>query len=189
VHVPDIPPRLLVIGPCLCLVIVVACDRMLRAQLSLPVGGTLDATGHFATGAIVACAAWALNVRLPWFWVLVGSVVVDVDHFLVWFDVIDRFDSTSRGVLHTLASVWLVLALAACLPRYRDALVALAVGIASHLFRDLGTGTVQIAWPVLDTLRAISHRGYLLALASLAAIPVLAGLRDMVDNLRDTQSG
>jgi inner membrane protein len=173
----------------MCLLIVLVCDRLLRAPLSLPVGGTLDATGHLATGAIFACTAWALNFRLPWLWVLVGSVVVDLDHFLVWFDVIDRSDSTSRSVFHTLASVWLVLALAACLPRQRDMLVALAIGVASHLFRDLGTGTVQIAWPVLDTLRAISHRGYLLALISLGVIPVLAGLRDMVDNLRDTNSG
>jgi inner membrane protein len=109
--------------------------------------GVLDEPAHLLTAAIVL-AALPAAARLNWPWALAGAVLIDLDHIplYVWGDAVEG--DGGRPGTHSLATVLLLLGLAALLPRGRTALTGLAVGVSLHLVRDVATGPgIPLAWP------------------------------------------
>jgi inner membrane protein len=145
------------------LVFIVADVASMIAGDSFLPGGPLDEVAHLGTAVIIL---WALGPRVcrPALWpvVLVATVAVDVDH------IPDRLGApwltagTPRPYTHSLLTILLVLLLASALRRHRDVLLAVALGLSIHFFRDLaepGHG-VSLLWPVSDRAASLPHAAY-----------------------------
>lgn len=146
----------------------------------LPVVGLLDEPAHLATAALFLVAFLPARARAVVPWALAGAVLIDLDHlpFYLWGAL--TTDDAGRPLTHSLATV-LVLATAGVLAgaltagRARTALVGLALGVALHLVRDLGTGPgVPLWWPVSGHGVLLPYVTYA---ALTAAVAVVAGAR------------
>ena len=129
--------------------------------------GIFDWTGHLATGLVlVAALRPPLRVAAA---ILAWSVLIDVDHLPSKAGVDVLTTTTERPVTHSLLVV-LVLLAAAGLTR-SGVLLGSAVGLAGHLFRDMGTGDagVPLLWPLSDDAAIVPFWLYVLALALTAA--------------------
>jgi membrane-bound metal-dependent hydrolase YbcI (DUF457 family) len=129
--------------------------------------GVFDWTGHLATGIVlIAVLRPPRGVAAA---ILVWSVVIDVDHLPSKAGVDLLTTSTERPVTHSLLLV-LVLLAAAGLAR-SGVLLGSAIGLAGHLFRDMGTGDagVPLLWPLSDGAAVVPFWLYVLVLALTAA--------------------
>ncbi|MBV9807032.1 MAG: metal-dependent hydrolase [Solirubrobacterales bacterium] len=135
-------------------------------------GGPLDELAHVLTTLLVF---WALGSRarerfmLP---ALIASVVIDVDHIpdrfgVEWFTV-----GTPRPYTHSLLLILVVVALAVAWSRRRDVLLAVAIGLAIHFFRDMGEGDsgVALLWPFTDHAFQYSHGVYVAVMVAFVLI-------------------
>ncbi len=118
------------------------------SHLGFPALGLLDEPAHAATAILVLAA---LKPGHPLQWLIaffVGAVGIDLDHVPLLFGS-DAFSSgTGRPYTHSLLTVALALGLAAATPRGRSVVLAFALGLVTHLSRDLATGGgVALLWP------------------------------------------
>jgi inner membrane protein len=133
----------------------------------------LDWTNHLLTTLFIVWATrWLIGERQIAA-ALVASVVIDVDHIpgrLGW-NILTA--GTSRPYSHSLTTVVVLLVIAAVHPRSRNWASGAALGVASHLWRDLaepqGAG-VALLWPVSDRTLTTPSRLYLASIAVLAMI-------------------
>ena len=136
---------------------------------SVLVLGLLDESAHLATSWIVLAAFLPRRARRLFPWALVGSVVIDVDHVpLYLWDALAAAPG-ARPVTHSLLTV-AVLALAGVAvgtrSRLRAPLLGLALGVALHLVRDVGTGPgVPLLWPAGPATLVVPYAAYLLVVA------------------------
>jgi inner membrane protein len=111
--------------------------------------GPIDEGAHLATAVLTLLAVGRLVVAPRRFYVaaLVASVALDLDHVPAY---LSGQAETARPVTHSLATVAAVLAVAALVPRHRVLLVGVAVGLGTHLVRDVTEGTpgVRMLWPL-----------------------------------------
>jgi inner membrane protein len=138
---------------------------------SVAVQAPLDWTAHEATTLLII---WALVPALsakqlaP---ALVASVAIDVDHIpgqlgYDWFSV-----GTSRPYTHSLLTILVLLGAAALSDRRRAVLLGVALGVASHLWRDLAepaSSGVALFWPISTRTCHTPSMLYLLSIALLA---------------------
>ncbi len=145
-------------------VVFVAADvaSMIAGDSFFP-GGPLDEIAHLSTMIIIL---WALGPRVcrPTLWpaALVASVAIDVDHIPDRLGARWLTDGTPRPYTHSLLTVMLVLLLAWGWRRHRDVLLAIALGIGVHFFRDLaepGNG-VALLWPLSNRGVSVPHALY-----------------------------
>ncbi len=165
--------------PALLLLLVVAVDA-LRAQVpySLLVDALTDELAHLATAALVLTALtdlrWQVAQRRFAAAVLVASVVIDVDHLLLYAHV-PHVDAGGRPFSHSLATVVVLTAVGLAVPKWRPLVLGASTGVALHLLRDLGTGPgVPLWWPLTD---ASVRMPYALQLGVLSVCVLVAGLR------------
>lgn len=134
--------------------------------------GLLDEPAHLATTVLVLSAVARTAGSRLWAWALVGSVLIDLDHVpfhLGWDPIVSP---VGRPVTHSLIVVAALLACAGA-RRWRTAALGLALGVVSHLLRDLATGPgVPLVWPLSDTGVAVPYAVYwsVLVLAALVAL-------------------
>jgi inner membrane protein len=133
----------------------------------------LDWTNHLLTTLFIVWALRPLIGRPQLVPALVASVVIDADHIpgrLGW-DILTA--GTSRPYTHSLTTVAVLTALALVRPRWRGWASGAALGVASHLWRDLaeprGAG-VALFWPVSDRTITTPPSAYLGSIAILAAV-------------------
>ena len=146
-----------------------------RAGGSVIPGGLLDETAHVLTALIVL---WALGPRV-WERVavpaLVASVVIDLDHVPgeLGHDFLTR--GTSRPYTHSLLSIAVVLAMTGAWRSRRDAMLAIALGLAIHFWRDMSEADTGVAllWPFSKHSFTLSHSGYLVVMALFCAAAAL----------------
>jgi membrane-bound metal-dependent hydrolase YbcI (DUF457 family) len=154
----------------------IACADLIAWRVSPSIGawGVLDETAHAATAFIVLAAFGTRFRRRTVLAVVVGAVVLDVDHIpgLVGWHFLD--DGAPRPYTHSLLGAAIALAVALAVAR-RVGPLALAVwgAIALHLWRDLaepdGPG-VSLLWPLTDRAFTIGYLWYIVPLAVAAAI-------------------
>jgi membrane-bound metal-dependent hydrolase YbcI (DUF457 family) len=144
-----------------------------RAGTAIIRQAPLDWIDHLLTTMFVV---WAVR---PWFrerWLvpaLVASVVIDADHIpgkLGW-EILTA--GSPRPYTHSLAAVVVLLALAAPRWRGRKAAFGAAIGVCSHLWRDLAepqTSGVSLLWP------ATRHVMHTPAAVYLGSVGALAGI-------------
>lgn len=137
---------------------------------SLLVLGLLDEPAHLATAWLFLAAFLPVQARTTWLWALIGAVAIDVDHVPLYLWHVGAADPNSRPVTHSLATVVLLVVIAAVAShRLRAPLLGVALGTVLHFVRDLAEGPgVPLLWPFDATNVTLPHGTYLLVLAVVA---------------------
>jgi hypothetical protein len=138
---------------------------------SVALQAPLDWTAHEATTLLIVWAlvpALSVEQLAP---ALVASVAIDVDHIpgKLGYDWLTA--GTSRPYTHSLLTVVVLLGAASLSNRRRAALLAIAVGVTSHLWRDLAEPArsgVALFWPISTRTYHTPSMIYLLSIALLA---------------------
>jgi inner membrane protein len=168
--------------PLAALALVVLLDAVSDAtDPPLPVLGLLDEPAHLATAWIFLATFLSVRARRLLPWALAGSVLIDLDHVPLYLWNALAAAPGARPVTHSLLTV-AVLAVAGAVAgprsRLRVPLLGLALGVALHLVRDLGTGPgVPLLWPAGPAKVLVPYAAYLLVLAGVA---VAATMRRVV---------
>lgn len=136
-----------------------------------------DEAAHIATGLLGLAAvgvSFPLGVVIA---VLVGSLLIDLDHLPHVFGSHLLEHGTPRPYTHTIVTVALLVAVALVI---RDRRWRLLVGVAGlalalHFFRDMaepGGPGVSLLWPFSDHAFSVPYPWYAGALAAFAALAV-----------------
>jgi inner membrane protein len=176
VSAPRSPRLLRVAAPMLACLSVAALDLILAARpWSIPAEGALDEVAHLLTAWIVLNACARGRTR-AWPWVLLGAVVIDLDHIPLYLGM-PVAAAGGRPVTHSLVTVLVLLAVAGAVRPVRAVSSALAAGVVLHLLRDAATGPgVPLLWLVSDANAHVPHGAYLLLLGVLALLSVVIEL-------------
>lgn len=147
---------------------------------TLTMHGIHDWIGHLITALVLAIGVRALRLPIPAWSILIGGIVIDLGHLPQMLGYIGALEGSTRNGSHSLAVV-AILALLGFLDRNRAHVwLGIAMGAASHLWRDMGTGTVALLWPLTDTVYGTTYHRYLAVLAGMAIAMVgSAGLLDI----------
>lgn len=158
------------------LVAVVALDLVAgAASWGVPVTALLDEPAHLLTAWLLLRALLPERYAALWPWALVGAVAIDVDHVPLYLWHVGTATGSGRPVTHSLATVLGLLVLAAARSRLRVPLLGLAVGLGTHLVRDLATGPgVPLLWPLQPTSVVVP---YVVYLGVLVLVVVASGCR------------
>lgn len=158
--------------------IIVFIDIVLLASTRLSVHGASDEVAHALTALLWGSLALSagLPVILPV--VALGGMFPDLDHVPMILYQMPSLPHTSRSVLHTLLVILIFLALAWRFRRWRRVWGSMALGVASHLARDMATGTVILFWPVSGHPFSIPYLAYLGTLAVCVVVPALLPRRE-----------
>lgn len=142
--------------------------RLEPDHASLTIHGLYDELGHLVTALVAAIGIRSLRLPVPIWAVLLGGLVLDMGHVMSIMGYVNALEGSSRNGSHSLA----VVALLACLGfldrRRANTWLGIAIGAVSHLWRDMGTGTVALMWPLTETVYGTSYSRYLAVLAGMA---------------------
>lgn len=134
----------------------------------------LDWINHLLTTLFIVWATGRLIGRRQLVPALVASVVIDADHIPGYLGSHVLTAGTHRPYTHSLLTILVLLAIALGCPRWRWWASGAALGVASHLWRDLaepqGAG-VALWWPASD--RAVTTPAWLY-LGSIGALALVA---------------
>ncbi len=161
-----------------CAATVAVADLLLwKTDLPLLGDGLLDELAHVATALLFVAAVRPTIPRDFLAGLIVGAVLIDVDHVPVHFGWNGLEPGGSRPYPHSLLTVAVVsVAALVARGRWRTALTAAAIGLVAHFFRDLaepgqnGAG-VMLLWPASDHPFTLP---YVVQAAALAVAAVLA---------------
>lgn len=123
-------------------------DITLLATQRMVVHGTADETAHVFTALLWGALALSAGVPMLLPIVALGGMFPDLDHVPMFLVGMKSLPHTSRSVLHTLLVILIFVALAWVNRRWRWVWGSMALGVASHLARDMATGTVILFWPL-----------------------------------------
>lgn len=136
-------------------------DRFLLDRRPLALHGLADELGHLLTAYVWLGLAEAAGLAVSPLAVLAGGVAIDLDHLPLILRIAHAPAGTSRPVSHSLLTVLVLLALAGADRQRRRVWASLALGVASHLVRDLGTGAVPLFWPLPSAPIGMPYECYL----------------------------
>ncbi len=151
-----------------CLLAIVALRILEPEDETLLVHGVYDELGHLLTALVAGIGVRALRLPVPLWSVLLGGVVLDLGHVLQMMGYVNALEGSSRSGSHSIAVVILLACLDFLDRRRANIWLGIAIGAVSHLWRDMGTGTVALMWPVTDTVYGTLYRRYLAGLAGMA---------------------
>ena len=137
--------------------------------------GVMDETAHVVTAVIVLSQAARTVPLVVFVGVLVGAVVIDLDHIPMELGLDALTADGRRPYTHSLVSVAALGLACLAVPRRWVAFVAgVTLGIACHLLRDLGTaGGVPLLWPLSARSIEVPYLLYAALLALLVTRSVL----------------
>ena len=153
-------------------VLLAAADWGTRLAGDTVIPGVVDELAHLLTTLLFF---WALGPRarerflVP---ALIASVAIDLDHIPGRLGVDWLTAGTPRPYTHSLLTIAIVLAGAYILRRRRDLLLGVAIGLAIHLWRDMGEGQsgVSLLWPISNHSFQYPHGGFVAVMAVLVVI-------------------
>ena len=154
----------------LALALIVASDvcRRRHPEMPLYVHGMLDEGAHLLTAALVLSALGGREKDGCGRSMLVSSVLLDIDHV----PAIAGSDVLSKGLFrpapHSLLTLGLLGALARLMPNRRRAIYGSLAGVAVHLFRDMGDGSIPMLWPLSKRSFRVGYPLYASVLSILA---------------------
>ena len=151
-----------------CLLAIVALRILEPEDETLLVHGVYDELGHLLTALVAGIGVRALRLPVPLWSVLLGGVVLDLGHVLQMMGYVNALEGSSRSGSHSIAVVILLACLGFLDRRRANIWLGIAIGAVSHLWRDMGTGTVALMWPVTDTVYGTLYTRYLAGLAGMA---------------------
>jgi inner membrane protein len=138
----------------------------LDSERDFLVFGLFDWTGHLATGVVLIAAL--RPSRRTALGILLGSVLIDLDHLPGHFGTDILTAGAPRPYTHSLLS--LVIVAAAAKVTRSKLLLGATIGLAGHLARDLGGGDVVLRWPLSDAEQSVPFALYVALLALTAAL-------------------
>jgi membrane-bound metal-dependent hydrolase YbcI (DUF457 family) len=94
--------------------------------------------------------------------------VLDFGHFLTYMDYADRLQGSSRNGSHSLAVVAVLALIGLADRRHAHIWLGIAMGATSHLWRDMGTGTVPLIWPLTESVYGTTFNRYLAVLGGIS---------------------
>jgi hypothetical protein len=164
--------------------------RLEPANQALTIHGFYDEIGHLLTALVAAIGIRALRLPVPIWSVLMGGMVLDLGHVLGMMGYVNALEGSSRNGSHSLGVV-IALACLGFLDRRRaNIYLGIAIGAVSHLWRDMGTGTVALMWPVTDTVYGTLYTRYIAGLTGMAVAMVgsagLLGVHSQTVNEEET---
>ena len=136
------------------------------ADRSLSIHGLYDEAGHLLTALMIAVGLRALRLSIPVWTVLLGGVVLDAGHVMTLLDVAEPIAGSSRNGSHSVLAVVLLALVGFLDTRHANFWLGISLGALTHLWRDMGTGTVPLAWPVSDHVWGTSFSRYMVGLLS-----------------------
>src|SRR5271163_1259850 len=162
--------------------IFVAADRLYQgAGDSFIPGGPLDETAHFLTMLfilwVLGSRFWGPRVMIP---ALIATVAIDADHIPGYLGVNWLTAGTPRPYTHSLLTIILIATAALLWRRHRVVLLAVVLGVAVHLWRDMAESSsgVSLLWPVSRHPYTLSHSSYLAVMAVIIAAAAVRCLRE-----------
>lgn len=153
-------------------------DRTLSIHSAIDdiaIHGVFDVTGHLLTALMVAIALRSLRLAIPVWAVLLGGVFIDIGHVMLILDVSDPIAGSSRNGTHSVVVVVLLTLLGFFDRLHANVWLAIALGALSHLWRDMGTGTVPFVWPITSEVWGMSYFGYFVGLLSVTLAILVSG--------------
>lgn len=163
------------------LALIAAVDGLTLRRRALPfvVRAAADETGHLATTSVLISVLEQVRRRpLPASTraaAALSSVLIDADHVPAQFGGrrwLTR--GTPRPYPHAFGSVALAAVIAgrerSRRPGRSRVATGVALGLASHLFRDVGTAPIALAWPLSRRGLRIRYRTYLAGLLAVTAV-------------------
>lgn len=141
----------------------------------LVVHGVTDELGHLLTALVFAVTVRSLGAHLPVWAVLIGAVILDLGHISDRLGITETITGSSRNGSHSLFAVAVIAAIALGAPRHRLVWVGLALGALSHLWRDMGTGTVPLGWPFVTSVYSVAYSSYIAMLLGVSCVLIGAG--------------
>jgi inner membrane protein len=158
--------------PACLLALIGLCDHVLtHGALSVRAQAPLDETGHASTAALILLALAPRLSRRFVVAVLLGSVLIDVDHMPMVLGYAPLTPNAHRPYTHSLSTVAALLALSLLIrPDASRIGIAFACGIALHFTRDVATNYVPLLWPMSSHEVAIAYAWYVVIVASAAIV-------------------
>lgn len=138
--------------------------------------GPLDATGHIVTGLMIGVGIRALRLPIPIWSVLIGSIVLDVGHLLSSRDILETVTGSSRTGTHSALALIVIASVGFLDQRRANVWLGIAIGGLTHLWRDMGTGTVPLLWPFDLTVDGTTFSRYMIALVGGSLAMIGSGL-------------
>ncbi len=139
----------------------------------LPVVGLLDEPAHLLTAWLFLAAVPATRRRLDPRWLLLGAVVLDVDHLPLYLWGALATSAGGRPATHSLVTVLALFTVAGLSRRLRATAAGLAAGVLLHFLRDVATGPgLPIAWPLSENSTVLPYGLYLGVSAGLAMLAI-----------------
>lgn len=126
--------------------------------------GVYDELGHILTALMIAVGLRALRLPVPVWSVLLGGVALDIGHVMAILDVAEPIAGSSRNGSHSIFAVILLALIGFIDRRHANVWLGITLGALAHLWRDMGTGTVPLAWPVSDQVWGTSFPRYMVGL-------------------------
>ena len=146
--------------------------RLEPANPTLAIHGFYDEVGHLLTALVLAIGIRSMRLPIPIWSVLVGGMVLDLGHVPQILGYVGALEGSSRNGSHSLGVV-AVLACLGFLDRKRaNIYLGIAIGAVSHLWRDMGTGTVALMWPITETVYGTLYSRYIAVLTGMAVAMV-----------------
>jgi len=128
---------------------------------TLTIHGLYDETGHILTAIMMAMGLRALRLPIPVWSVIIGGVILDIGHILIQLDFAEPVTGSSRNGTHSIAVVFLIGMIGFIDRRHANVWLGITIGALSHLWRDMGTGLVPLAWPLSDDIWGTSFTRYM----------------------------
>lgn len=122
--------------------------------------GATDWFAHLLTALIIAIGVWMIRLPIPIWSVLIGGVVPDFGHLLAFANLVESIPGSSRNGSHSLIVVGFLALIGFINRRHANVWLGVAMGALTHLWRDMGTGTVPLLWPFLDVVWGVSFWRY-----------------------------
>jgi inner membrane protein len=158
---------LLTVAPFSLLLLIIGIDARYRhAEMLVIKEAVIDETAHLATALIVLfCIAPRLSLlRLSG--TVIGGTAIDLDHLPALAGSLVLTDGTNRPYTHSALTAVLLILLGVILPAWlREGVWGAALGVTSHVFRDMATGGVPLLWPLELTSYTVPYSVYIVTLA------------------------
>jgi len=143
--------------------------------------GSRDEVGHLLTALVIAIGLRGRRPAIPVWAILLGGIILDLGHITDILGLTEPIASSSRNGTHSLLEVALIAALALLDRRRAPVWLGIAIGALTHLWRDLGTGYVALAWPLSDRVWGVSFAWYIGLLVTLGLLLVLLPRRPPIE--------
>jgi hypothetical protein len=150
-------------------------DLTVVGSSHLVLHGLADETAHalFAWICIVTARSAGVAISAPE--AILGALMIDLDHVPLLLHLAQPPDGSTRPFSHSLSSVAVLLGITVIDVRRRQFWGSVALGVGSHLFRDLARGHVLLWWPLSSHPVGISYESYALVTGTLILTVALRG--------------